>query len=81
MVRSVICHQLVNDLVAEQDYEGSGRASKGASNGGGAYRPPPSRRGMSGAMTDESSGEDRNDRKRSRPKANSLAVRMHADQG
>ena len=60
--------------MAEQDYDGSGRVQKGASNGGGAYRPPPSRRGM-GAMTDDSSGDERNDRKRSRPKANSLAVR------
>ena len=59
---------------AEQDYDGSGRVPKGASNGGGAYRPPPSRRNM-GAMTDDSSGEDRSDRKRARPKANSLAVR------
>lgn len=61
--------------LAAQDYDGSGRVPKGASNGGGAYRPPPSRRGM-GAMTDDSSGDERSDRKRSRPKANSLAVRI-----
>ena len=57
-----------------QDYDGSGRIPKGASNGGGAYRPAAGRRSMGGISCDDSSGDDRHDRKRSRPKANSLAV-------